>query len=224
MLPLPAEPHPRLPLRDTARCEGPRSALLAFHRQAGPHTLVCGPAGHVLAPQELVADATQVTMAGRTSARVPARERDLTSALLARLGLAAFHFPHPQHADRCADDAVLWLRLGLTQHLMGAVLAHLGERTVGDTALLRQPTTKSALAEVAVALLEAESGLRDAAADGPDDTTLRLLHRQLTTSDEALLKLLGANGLTAAGPGATAYVSQVLADLYAPPLPSPEAA
>ncbi|MFC7986859.1 hypothetical protein [Streptomyces sp. NPDC057336] len=214
MLPLPGEPHPRLPLRDTARRDGPRSALTAFHRQAGPHTLVCGPAGHVLAPRELVADATRVGPAGRVSARVPARERRLAHALPARLGLAALQCPVPDPAatDRPADDAVLWLRLGLTQHLMGAVLARLGERTWGDTPLLRLPAAKSALAGVAIALLETESGLRGA----PDDTTLLLLHQQVTTMDDALLKLLGAHGLTVSGPGATAHVSRLLADLYSP--------
>ncbi|MFH9819070.1 hypothetical protein [Streptomyces sp. NPDC017230] len=224
MLPLPGEPHPRLPLRDTARRDGPRSALTALHREAGSHTLVCGPAGHVLAPQELVADATRVSLGGQVSARAPARERRLVHALPARLELVALRCSRPRHAGRSADDAVLWLRLGLTQHLMGAVLAHLGERAFGDTPLVRLPATKSVLAEVAIALLETESGLRDAPADGPDDTTLLLLHQQVTTMEDTLLRLLGANGLTSSGPGATAHVSRLLADLYAPSVLPREAA
>ncbi|CAL9638745.1 hypothetical protein [Streptomyces sp. enrichment culture] len=224
MFPLPGEPHPRLPLRDTARLDGPRSALLAFHRQAGPDTLVCGPAGHVLAPRELVAGATRTSLAGQVSARVPARERRLAHALPARLELAALRCAGPDHGGRSADDAVLWLRLGLTQHLMGAVRAHLGKRSSGGTSLARLPATKSALAGVAIGLLETESGLRDAPDDGPDDTTLLLLHRQVTAMDDTLLKLLGAHGLTSAGPGATAHVSRLLADLYAPSLLPREAA
>ncbi|MGW2176088.1 hypothetical protein ACWC1C_36720 [Streptomyces sp. NPDC001705] len=263
MLPLPGEPHPRLPLRDTARRDGPRSALTAFHQAAGPRTLVCGPAGHVLAPRELVADATRVVLSGRTAARVPARERHLAHALPARLDLVALRCPAPvrperpirpirlerpdrpdrlerpdgpdrsdglersngpDRSGRWAGDAVLWLRLGLAQHLMAAVLDHLGERSFGDTPLVRLPATKSALAEVAVTLLETESNLRGAPADGPDDATLLLLHQQVTTVDDTLLRLLGANGLTSSGPGVTAHVSRLLADLYAPCLILREAA
>ncbi|MFI1734560.1 hypothetical protein ACH40E_36195 [Streptomyces acidicola] len=224
MLPLPGEPHPRLPLRDTARRDGPRAALAAFHELAGPRTLVCGPAGHVLAPRELVADATRVSLAGQVGTRVPAHERSLPHALPARLELAALRCPVPDRAGRPADDAVLWLRLGLAQHLMEAVLAHLGDRAFGDTPLVRLPAAKSALAGVAITHLETESGLRGAPADGLDDTTLLLLHQQLTTADDALLHLLGANGLTVSGPGVTAHVSRLLADLYAPSLVLREAA
>lgn len=197
MPPLPEQPDFKQALRDTARSDGPLGALRAFHRQAGPRTLVCGPAGHVLAPTELVAP-------------TPDRERTYLPTLLAGMGLAIVRTSSGQGAD----DAVLWLRLGLAERLMDAVLDHLGTRSFGETPLLRQPVLKDALAEVAVGLLRTESSLLDA--PGFDDTALSVLHQQLDTAEHALLKLLGGTGLTTRGPGADAYVSGVLADLYAP--------
>ncbi|GAA3079845.1 hypothetical protein GCM10020000_77060 [Streptomyces olivoverticillatus] len=158
---------------------------------------MCGPAGHVLAPTELVAP-------------TPDRERTYLPTLLAGMGLAIVRTSSGQGAD----DAVLWLRLGLAERLMDAVLDHLGTRSFGETPLLRQPVLKDALAEVAVGLLRTESSLLDA--PGFDDTALSVLHQQLDTAEHALLKLLGGTGLTTRGPGADAYVSGVLADLYAP--------
>ncbi len=210
-------------LRDTARQDGARAALTALHRSAGAHALVHGPAGHAVAPAALIADATRAGRPDALAPRHPDRERELTTPLLAALGLAAVRVPGVPGATSMQytawDTAVVWLRLGLTQRLLDGVLSHLGTRTFGDTPLLRQPVVKTELAAVAVSLLEAESALT--AAHEPDGPAARQLHDLLTATDRSLLKLLGAWGLATDGPGGTAYVSHVLADAYAPPAPHP---
>ncbi|WP_331742602.1 hypothetical protein OG239_41945 (plasmid) [Streptomyces sp. NBC_00868] len=221
--PMPDDAGPGL--RDTARYEGADAALNALHRWAGAHTLVQGPAGHALAPAALVAGATRAGRPGALAPRRPDRERELTTPLLAAFGLVAVHAGEapankaPSAEYTSWDTAVVWLRLGLTQRLLDAVLAHLATRTFGDTPLLRQPVLKTALSAAAVSLLEAESALT--AGREPDSTGARQLHDTLTATDRSLLKLLGAWGLTTDGPGSTAYISELLADVYAPAAPSP---
>ena len=50
----------------------------------------------------------------------------------------------------------------------------------------------------------------------PDGTHLSELHAGITRVDRALLRLLGAAGFTSAGPAGAAYLSELLADAYAP--------
>ncbi|MFE2877614.1 hypothetical protein ACFXG6_17385 [Streptomyces roseus] len=203
-------------LYETARHEGAEAALTALHRWAGPHALVHGPAGHALAPAALLAAATHAGPPGALAPRRPGAEHELTSPLLAALGLAAVRVDTaPRPPSAAWDTAVLRVRLGLSRWLLDATLDHLDGRAFGDTPLLRQPVVKAALAAAGVSLLEAESALT--ADRAPDRTGIRQLHGALTATDGSLLKLLGAWGLTTDGPGVTAYVSQVLADAYAPP-------
>ncbi|MEW2624648.1 hypothetical protein [Streptomyces sp. NPDC048106] len=217
------------PLRALARHDPPRRALAALHRQAGDGTLVHGPAGHALAPAALVASATRSCRAGAVGDRVGAGERELTTPLLARLGLAAVHSTAvrsaavaPPGTGRSWETSLLWVRLGMTERLLDAVTVHLGERSFGDARLSRHPVLKDALADAVVALLQVEARLHDAGTTGLDDTALRLLHDELGGTGRSLLDLLGAYGLTEDGPGADAYVCALLADLYAPAEPSGE--
>jgi hypothetical protein len=46
---------------------------------------------------------------------------------------------------------------------------------------------------------------------------LNHLHSQLTSADRALVKLLGASGYLAGGPGQAAHVSELLAEAYCRP-------
>ncbi|MFD7080700.1 hypothetical protein [Streptomyces sp. NPDC059918] len=216
--PRPDETAPRAAdrLYETARHEGAEAALTALHRSAGPHALVHGPAGHALAPAALLAGATHTGPPGALAPRRPGAERELTSPLLAALGLAAVRVDTaPRPAGAAWDAAVVRVRLGLTRRLLDATLDHLDGRAFGDTPLLRRQVVKTALAAVGVSLLEVESALT--ACRTPDRTGVRQLHDTLTAADGRLLQLLGAWGLTTDGPGGTAYVSQVLADAYAPP-------
>ncbi|MER6328298.1 hypothetical protein ABT298_03030 [Streptomyces sp. NPDC001034] len=214
----PAPPDTPSPLRTLARHDPPHRALAALHRRAGNDTLVHGPAGHALAPARLVATATRSGRAGTIVDRVTAGERDMTTPLLARMGLAAVHSAVPEGSDRSWDAAVLWVRLGMTERLLDAVSAYLGERSFGDTRLNKHPVLKDTLAEAVVGLLRVESRLSDAGEPGSglDDAALRVLHHDLGVTGRSLLDLLGAYGLTEDGPGAGAYVCELLADLYAP--------
>lgn len=218
-LPDGAEPHEARALHETARSEGAGAALAALHRSAGPHTLVHGPAGHAVAPAALVAVATRTGCPGALAPRRPAAERELTSPLLAALGLAALHIDTesaPAPAPTCTDwdTDVVRIRLGLTRRLLDATFDHLDGRAFGDTPLLRQPVVKTALAAAGISLLEVESTLTGGRT--PDQAGIRQLHDTLTATDRSLVKLLGAWGLMTDGPGRTAYESQILADAYAP--------
>lgn len=122
-----------------------------------------------------------------------------------------------------------WLRLGVSERLRDASIAYLAARQVEGTSLLMQQMVKGALADVLIDHLEIE-GYLDDLADGVDRVAVPLgphppmdehelvrLQAQITRADRALLRLLGAHGFTAEGPGMTAYASELLADAYCGP-------
>ncbi|MEU3859153.1 hypothetical protein AB0F03_17545 [Streptomyces sp. NPDC028722] len=124
--------------------------------------------------------------------------------------------------------AVAWLRLGMSERLRDACLAHLASRHTDGAPLLMQQMVKGTLAEVLLEHVEIEGVLDDLTAGrtgplGPlrptDDRHLAALQEQITRADRTLLRLLGAHGFTADGPGAGAHASELLADAYGPPGP-----
>ncbi|MFJ7151880.1 hypothetical protein ACIQVT_27445 [Streptomyces sp. NPDC100445] len=124
--------------------------------------------------------------------------------------------------------AVAWLRLGMSERLRDACLAHLAARHAEGAPLLMRQLVKGTLAEVLLEHLEIEGVLDDVTAGrtgplGPlrpaDDRRLVALQEQITRADRALLRLLGAHGFTADGPGAGAHASELLADAYTPAAP-----
>ncbi|MFF8725431.1 hypothetical protein ACF073_02925 [Streptomyces sp. NPDC015171] len=120
--------------------------------------------------------------------------------------------------------ALAWLRLGMSERLRDACLAHLAARQSEGTSLLMQQMVKGTLADVLLEHLEIEGVLDDLGTGrtgplGPlrpaaDDRHLAGLQEQITRTDRALLRLLGAYGFTAEGPGAGAHASELLADAY----------
>ncbi|WP_240468144.1 hypothetical protein [Streptomyces dangxiongensis] len=124
--------------------------------------------------------------------------------------------------------AVAWLRLGMSERLRDACLAHLASRHADGAPLLMQQMVKGTLAEVLLEHLEIEGVLDDVCTGlagplGPlrptDDRRLAALQEQITRADRTLLRLLGAHGFTADGPGAGAHASELLADAYGPAAP-----
>jgi hypothetical protein len=214
-------------IRRTAERDGALAALAALHRAVGPETLYCGPAGHVIAPAAVAESAREVWLGGIAYQRADLRETDLTTPAAARAGVTGLRFtgagPVPA-GDPAGIVPSLWLRFGLSVRLRSQTLSHLKQRRAGDTLLLHQQMIKGQLADVAVGHLLAETTL--AAAGGPDtdtdtdtDTdimTLLDLHDALTAIDHELMKLLGATGFLEDGPGADQYLSDLVADLYAP--------
>ncbi|MFD8546242.1 hypothetical protein [Streptomyces sp. NPDC059649] len=181
-----------------ARDEGPAAALRALLDRHGPHALDGGAAGHAVLPEPAG------PRAGRVLRRYPPPAGPVV--LLRR----APDTPAP------APPALLWIRLGLTAGLRTACLARLGARTSGDGTILRHQLVKAQAAEAYAAELELTAHATTLTPAGATTALLRHLHSQVTRTDRAWLRLLGAHGFLREGPGGIAEVSELLADVYLP--------
>lgn len=224
--PTSASAGPPALVHDLARRRALGPALAAWHDVPGPGTLICGPRGHVLAPERTLRDATRVRWAGGWCARASLHETDCTPVPVAGAGVHALRLtgrpseelsqasvPEDHHA---VAEGLLWLRLGLSRALLDSCLSYLEGRTTGGVPLLRQQLVRGAVADGLMEQLEVESALlaRAPEPDGPGSAE-RALHDQLTRADRGLVRLLGAGGFTCEEAGRTAYVSELLADAYA---------
>jgi hypothetical protein len=201
-------------LHDAAQLDDPYQALVTLHRSTGGEVLRCGPSGHSIAPEGITQRATRVRVGGSEVDRVTRAEEVCTPARLRRFGLVAL-----RHAGVCASEpdtewttGLAWLRAGLSERLLSACMTSLDSRWFGGSKLLNQQLVKGALADVAAELAEIRTLL---AGSAPDRTAVALVHRQLTGVDRMQLRLLGANGFAADGPGRWTYVSELLGDVYA---------
>ncbi|TLQ47867.1 hypothetical protein [Streptomyces marianii] len=178
---------------EVARTYGARQAFEELYRAYPEGTLLRNPAGHAVVP----------------SGRLPGAD-DLLPEPLRGCGLVIVRDPSaPQPA--WPADTLVRLRLGLSRALLDACLTYLGQRTVHGAPLLHQQLIGGALADAVTEQTEIESVLM-APSNGPD--ALGDLHRQISTVDRGLLRLLGAFGFTAEGPGRTALLSELIADVY----------
>ncbi|MFI5649179.1 hypothetical protein [Kitasatospora sp. NPDC051705] len=205
--------------RTSARNDGLVPALTLLSRALSPGVAPRGPRGHAVVPRELLGDLPEFD-----------EEEDGDGGAdpvpgLAVLGPAATA-PAPAGPDSHDwGTGLAWLRLGASERLREACTAYLAARQVEGTSLLLQQLVKGALADVLIDHLEIEGVLDDlaegVAPDSPlapvlplDAAALARLQAQITQADRALLRLLGAHGFTADGPGRTAYASELLADVY----------
>ncbi|MEU6477899.1 hypothetical protein ABZ858_13570 [Streptomyces sp. NPDC047017] len=178
---------------EVARTSGAKRAFEELYRARPEGTLLRGPAGHAVVPSQ----------------RLPGADDALPEPLRG-CGLAIVRDPAaPDPAEPA--DALVWLRLGLSRALLDACLTYLEQRTVHDAPLLHQQLVRGALADAVIEQTEVESVLM-APVHGP--AALGDLHRQITAVDRGLLRLLGAFGFTAEGPGRTALLSELIADVY----------
>ncbi|SDC50096.1 acyl-CoA dehydrogenase family protein [Streptomyces prasinopilosus] len=192
----------------TARDVGPRAALAVQHGASDEPDEdvrpVVGPGGHVMAPLDFP---------------LPAGARMLPTPIPAGLGVAVWRHDMPDGAA-AADyggwcETLSWLRLGLCDRLLDTVLVHLSGRTSGGEPLLRRQLLKGALADVEIERHELRAMLAELdTADGTYFPALADLHERITDSERALLRLSGAHGFTAHGPGALAHTSELLGDVY----------
>lgn len=210
-------------LRETARGDGPHLALQLLHGAAGPDTLICGPAGHAIAPPDLAVRAKRLVLGTVVVDPTSEVTADLTTWVLDALDLVALKYKgDPPAGAEQTHQAFLWglawVRLGLSERLLSASLAHLGGRLVGSEQLLRQQLMKGAVADVVIAHLSVETtleGLGNATIKpAAIDAVLRDLHTEITHTDRMLLRLLGAKGFAVDGPGQLATTSELLADAY----------
>ncbi|MEU8890063.1 acyl-CoA dehydrogenase family protein [Streptomyces sp. NPDC048442] len=196
-----ADPEFRQSLGAAARASGALSAVEELYRAVPAGALLSGPAGHALVP------------AARLSGVPPVLPVALEGSGLAvvRTDACATGEVPPATGD-VLTTALAWLRLGLSRGLFDACVDHLGRRTVHHAPLLQQQLIKGALADAATEHTAIETVLLAPVLDG---ATLCDLHRQLTGADRTLLRLLGAFGFTAEGPGRAALLSELIADAYA---------
>jgi hypothetical protein len=111
---------------------------------------------------------------------------------------------------------LLHLRLGLSEGLRDDCVTHLANRPSGDGTVLLHQMVKGQLAEALGQQLELRALLASAGGEELSPRQARHLHGEVTTTSRALLRLFGARGFLMEGPGATAHVSELLADLYLP--------
>jgi alkylation response protein AidB-like acyl-CoA dehydrogenase len=206
--------------RRVARKRGLAPALAMLCARALPELLPCGPLGHALVPTELAVSASRVWVDGLVFARSAGSETTLARGTVVVLR----HVPEPgggQPGD--GGDlwraGLVWLRLGLSEGLLDTCVDYLGGRRCGDSTLLRQQMVMGSVADVLIEHQEAGAVLAEFEGAGlplPEATATHL-QRQLTLADRKLLRLLGASGFVAGGPGETAYLSELLAEAHARP-------
>ncbi|MGW2035090.1 hypothetical protein [Streptomyces sp. NPDC001811] len=215
--------------RTSARTDGLVPALTLLVRALSPKVPPRGPRGHAVLPRELLEEfAAEEAAAREESPQAPGSTGTKGVEDAEPLpGLAVLR-PVPGEPAEAAPPAwgwaLAWLRLGMSERLRDACLAHLAARQSEGTSLLMQQMVKGTLADVLLEHLEIEGVLDDLAtgrtgplgplrpADG--ERHLAGLQEQITRVDRALLRLLGAHGYTAEGPGAAAHASELLADAY----------
>ncbi|MFE2727328.1 hypothetical protein [Kitasatospora sp. NPDC059327] len=169
------------------------AALDACHELAGPGALVTSPGGWAVAS------------AARLPEGVPVPGG---SAVLAVTGSGV---PSPERARELFADGLLRLHRELLRGLLDAVVVRLGDRTSEGANLLNRQLVQSAVADVALALTEAADLLAI-----PDRTAARRhrIHRGLVDAGRVAIKLYGASGFVADGPGRLLYLAELLGNTY----------
>ncbi|MER5551552.1 hypothetical protein ABT001_07710 [Streptomyces sp. NPDC002793] len=195
-------------VRDLARTQGAAPALRELLGPPDPAVPPHAPHGFAVLPQE------HAELAGYAGRSVEA----LRTYALPGGPLTLVRVDRVGPGDRCAPPfdaaALLWLRLGLAEALRRACVEHLRDRPSGDSTVLLQPLVKAQLAEATAAQLELAAWLGEGAADDVPAARLRGPHAQVTENGRALLRLFGAHGFLADGPGGVAHLSELLADVH----------
>lgn len=204
--------------RVATQSAGVAAGLRALAGLLPDDVLPCGPRGHALVHPDRLARARWVRIGATTVRRNPAREEVLT---VSGLGpeLVAVRHPTDRSGGTGPDSwwsaGLAWVRLGRSEALLRDCLSHLAGRESGGTRLVDLPVVRRDLAESHVFLLELEELLPRRSEDLLDNGQRRL-HQRITLVDRALLRLLGAHGFLADGPGAQPQLSELAAHVYVP--------
>ncbi|MGW7077321.1 hypothetical protein [Streptomyces sp. NPDC054866] len=220
--------------RVNARADGLVPALTLLGRAFSTKVPPRGPRGHAVLPKELLdefaaMEAEADAESGSRSGSASGEDGPMPGLAVLRPGEGAGTragagepSARSDPASRDWNTGLAWLRLGASERLRDACIAYLAAREVEGTSLLMQQMVKGALADVLIDHLEIEGVLDDLAEGiGPfapqepmDEQALGRLQAQITQADRTLLRLLGAHGFTAEGPGMTAHASELIADAY----------
>ncbi|QUI33089.1 hypothetical protein H9W91_21185 [Streptomyces alfalfae] len=193
--------------RESAREDGLVPALTLLGRALSPGALPRGPGGHAVVPRALLEENAAQRAEAAPHVPAPLLGEETGLAVLAPPAGGAQEPPLPE----AWRTGLAWLRLGASEALRDACVAYLAGRESEGTALLMKQMVKGTLAEVLIEHLEIEGAL----GEGPGGDAVRRLQEQITRTDRTILRLLGAHGFTGDGPGRDAYVSELLADVYA---------
>ncbi|WUH89473.1 hypothetical protein OG900_04435 [Streptomyces sp. NBC_00433] len=107
---------------------------------------------------------------------------------------------------------LLALHCDLVEHTVRHALDHLGARTSGGADLLSRQLVQAGLADAALVLIEERAGGPPAGRDA-----LGRAHLRLVAAGRTLLRLLGASGFLADGPGGELHAAEIAANVYAHP-------
>ncbi|SCK56445.1 MULTISPECIES: hypothetical protein [unclassified Streptomyces] len=201
------------------------AALTALQAELAPGAIPLGPAGHALLPEAVAAAAHGVRRGARTAPRERPAESAPRTVRLHGDTLVALRHPLPPGPEGPDDPWALGLarlRLGLSEALLDRCLEHLSGRSFGGSPLLVRQLVQDGLAEALTDHLELGELLAPEARLSAGE--LAALHRAVTRTDRVLLRLLGGHGFRTDGPGQSAHVSELLADVYAAPPAAPEEA
>ncbi|MFE3323805.1 hypothetical protein [Streptomyces sp. NPDC059176] len=190
-------------VRRTAREEGLAPAVTALAAHLTGDILAPGPYGHAVLPEDGFTGGRDQEVLGRW-------ELPGGAVLLVH---GARRGPGAGAVDQ---RLLLALRLGLVEGLRDACTARLASRPSGDGTVLMQQMVKGQVAEGLAHQLELAAVLASLDDDAPDASQVRHLHREVTAAGRAVLRLFGAHGFLADGPGAVAHVSELLADVHLP--------
>lgn len=174
--------------------------LDALHVQAARSHLVASPTGHVMASPQRLADAPH--------------------GPLHRLGLAVMEagpdaaFGEGRAADRFATS-LLDLHRELLRQVLTQVIGHLGGRSSAGSTLLSMQMIAGQLADIALAV-NADEAVPAERRDQDRHARWRS-HLRLVAAGRQLVKLFGASGFLADGPGAALYLAEVTGNVYLHP-------
>ena len=188
-----APPAPDIPV--------PYPAMLdAAHVRAVHSRLVASPTGHLMAS--------------------PARLPDAPDGPLHRLGLAVAEagpdsaFGEGRAADRFAAE-LLGIHRELLRRVLAQAIAHLHARTSGGSTLLAMQLVEAQLAEIAMAL-NADEAVPTQRRYADRQSRWRA-HQRLVAAGRQLVRMFGASGFLADGPGADLYLAEVTGNVYLHP-------
>jgi len=188
----------------------------ALEALMGTRTVPYGPRGHAVVPRSLAESADRASHGGPAVARDRTAESEIADPLLEAEGLVGLGWAGPRPDGAAGDWSALArdlavLRLEVSGRLAGDCVAYLDARSTGGTRLLDQQLVRGDLADAGIDLAEVRTLLTGAR---PPAGLLPVLHRRLTAIDRTLLRLLGASGFLADGPGRAAAVAELLSDAY----------